>query len=96
MMISQLEFGSPLDVRSPLAQELAFLTERTGQDELVLLSQALRLGLSLLYQQTVEQAFIDETLTRAEAVAALGPERVAQIEYAKQALAQDVARGWNL
>ncbi len=50
----------------------------------------------MLYQQTAEQAFIDEALTRAEAVAALGPERVAQIEYAKQALAQDVTRGWGL
>ena len=66
--------------------------EQTGQDELTLLSQALRLGLSMLYQQTVEQAFIDEALSRTEAVAALGLERVAQIEYAKQALAQDVAR----
>lgn len=95
-MISQPVFGGSLDLRSPVIQELAFLTERTGQDELTLLSQALRLGLSLLYQQTVEQAFIDEALTRAEAVAALGRERVAQIEYAKQALARDVARGWGL
>ena len=94
-MITQSKFGSSLELRSPVTLELAFLTERTGQDELTLLSQALRLGLSLLYQQTVEQAFIDEALTRTEAVAALGPERVAQIEYAKQALAQDLARGWG-
>ena len=95
-MIGQPVFGSSLDLRSPVTQELAFLTERTGQDELTLLSQALRLGLSMLYQRTVEQAFIDEALTRTEAIAALGPERVAQIEYARQALAQDVARGWGL
>jgi hypothetical protein len=80
----------------PIAQELDFLMRRTGQDELTLLSQAMRLGLGLLYSQTAEQAFIDDMLTRAEAVAALGPQRVAEIEYAKQALAQDVRRGLGL
>lgn len=80
----------------PVAQELDFLVQRTGQDELTLLSQAMRLGLNLLYSQTAEQAFIDGALTRAEAIAALGPQRVAAIEYAKQALAQDVRRGLGL
>jgi hypothetical protein len=79
-----------------ITQELDFLMRRTGQDELTLLSQAMRLGLGLLYSQTAEQAFIDDVLTRAEAVAALGPQRVAEIEYAKQALAQDVRSGLGL
>jgi hypothetical protein len=77
----------------PVAQELDFLMQRTGQDELTLLSQAMRLGLNLLYNQTAEQAFIEGVLARSEAVAALGPQRVAEIEYAKQALTQDVRRG---
>lgn len=85
-----------LGTQRPFAQELNFLTERTGQDELTLLSQAMRLGLSLLYRQTAEQAFIDEVLTQSEAIAALGAQRVAEIEYAKQALAQDVRRGLGL
>jgi len=84
------------EAQRPIAQELAFLIQRTGQDELTLLSQAMRLGLGFLYRQTAEQAFIDEVMTRAEAVAALGPQRVAEIEYAKQALAQDVRRGLGL
>ncbi len=70
--------------------------QRTGQDELALLSRAMRLGLSLLYRQTAEQAFIDDVLTRSEALAALGSQRVTEIEDAKQALAQDVARGLGL
>jgi hypothetical protein len=49
--------------------------------------------LNLLYRQSAEQAFIDGDLMQAEAVAALGAQRVAEIEYAKQALAQDIARG---
>lgn len=84
------------DSQRPIVQELVFLIQRTGQDELTLLSQAMRLGLGLLYRQTAEQAFIDGMLTRSEAVAALGAERVSEIEYAKQALAQDVRRGLGL
>jgi hypothetical protein len=84
------------DSQRAIVQELDFLIQRTGQDELTLLSQAMRLGLGLLYRQTAEQAFIDDLLTRSEAVAALGAERVSEIEYAKQALAQDVRRGLDL
>ncbi len=87
---------SVFDSPRPIARELDFLMQRTGQDELALLSQAMRLGLSLLYRQTAEQAFIDDVLTRSEALAALGSQRVAEIEYAKQALAQDVTRGLGL
>ena len=79
-----------------MIRELAFLNEHTGQDEVTLLARALRLGLELLYRQAVEQAFIDGTLPREEAIAVLGRERVEEIEYAKQALAQDVARGLEL
>jgi len=87
---------SVLESRRPITRELDFLIQRTGQDELTLLSQAMRLGLGMLYRETAEQAFIDEALTRSEALAALGPQRVAEIEYAKQALAQDVTRGVGL
>lgn len=85
-----------LDSQRPLAQELDFLIRRTGQDEFTLLGRAVRLGLDMLYRQTAEKAFIDDTLTRVEAVAAIGAHRVAEIEYAKQALAQDVRRGLGL
>ncbi len=50
----------------------------------------------MLYRQVAEQAFIDGKLPRAEAVAVLGVERVDEIEYAKRALAEDVARGLAL
>jgi hypothetical protein len=48
--------------------------------------------LAEVYRQSAEQAFIDGALPREQAVAALGLERVEEIEYAKQALAQDIAR----
>jgi len=85
-----------LDSPRPITCGLDFLMQRTDQDELTLLSQAMRLGLGMLYRQTAEQALIDEVLTRSEAIAALGFQRVFEIEYAKKALAQDVVRGLGL
>jgi hypothetical protein len=80
---------------SPITGKLVFITRRTDQDEITLLGQALRLGLDLLYRQTVERAFIEGAIPRERAIAVLGLERIEEIEYAKQALAQDVARGLN-
>lgn len=82
-----------IEASTSIIRELTFLTQQTGQDETTILIRTLHLGLDLLYRQAVEQAFIDETLSRDQAVAILGEERVEEIEYAKQALAQDVARG---
>ena len=56
----------------PCARLAFFCAEHTGQDELTLLSQALDLGLGVLYRQAVEQAFIDETLARRRSSASLG------------------------
>lgn len=84
------------EASSPVIEKLTFVTRQTGQDTMELLSRALDLGLDLLYRQSAEQAFIDDELPREQAIDALGPERVKEIEYAKQALAQDIARGLDL
>ncbi len=85
----QLSLGTPLQI----AGKLSFITRQTGQDEITLLGQALRLGLDLLYHQSIERAFIDGAMSREQAIAILGLEQVKEIEYAKQALAQDITRG---
>jgi phage FluMu protein gp41 len=82
-----------LEPSASIVGELSFLRQRTGQDEATLLARALRLGLTLLHRQIVEQGFIDGSVTRDEAITVLGRERVQEIEYAKRALAQDVTRG---
>ncbi len=78
---------------SQVIGKLAFLTRQTGQDEITLLGQALHLGLDLLYRQSIERAFIEGAMSRERAIAILGREQVEEIEYAKQALAQDILRG---
>lgn len=52
--------------------------------------------LEWLRRRDAEQAFIDGALTYDQAAAILGPERVEEIEYARRALAQDIARGLEL
>ena len=79
-----------------IADELAFLTQKMGQNEATVLAQALQVGIHQLYRQTVGQLFIDGKMSRQEAVDSIGEERIAELEYAQQALAQDVAQGLNL
>lgn len=93
---AQASFDQTAARPTPILRELAFLAQHTGQDEMSLLSQALDMGLGMLYRQTVEDAFINDKLSRDDAVAALGIERVTDIEYVKRALHQDIARGLGL
>ena len=79
-----------------VADELAFLTQKMAQTEAAILAQALQVGIHQLYRQTVEQLFIDGEMSRQEAIDSIGEERIAELEYAQQALAQDVAQGLNL
>jgi hypothetical protein len=85
-----------MQVTPSIVEELTFLTQYVNEDEATILTRALHLGLNQLYRQAVEQAFIDEQLPREEAVTILGWERVEEIDYAKQALAQDIAQGLEL
>lgn len=85
-----------LETPAPLADELTFLTQHTGQNEASILVQALQVGLNLLYHQAIEQLFIDTKLSRLEAVNILGEKRVAELEYAQRALVQDIAQGLKL
>lgn len=78
---------------TPISRAISFLVVYTRQDEATILADALRSGLELLYRQAVEQAYVDEQVPRTEAVAALGSTRVAELEYAKQALLAAIRRG---
>ncbi len=85
-----------LETDRPVSEELAFLTEHTGEDEAAVLARALHVGLDLLYRETAEKALIDGKLSAEDATDILGPDRVKEIEYARQALAEDIARGLGL
>ena len=78
---------------APFSRAIGFLVHYTREDEATILANALRFGLDLLYRQAVEQAYVDEQMPQAEALAALGSTRVAELDYAKQALLVDIERG---
>ncbi len=78
---------------APFSRAICFLVQYTREDEATILVNALRFGLDLLYRQAVEQAYGDDQMPQAEALAALGSARVAELDYAKQALLADIERG---
>ena len=90
------EFANVTEDSFPIAEELTFLRQQTGQGETSILAQALHLGLHALYRQTAEQLFIDGTLSREKALEILGEERVHDIEYAQYALEKDIVQGLHL
>ena len=73
--------------------ELQFIIEETGEDEMTILAQAFREGLRYLYRQKVMDAFVAGKLTRTEAVKTLGLKTVGDLEYQKDAIRKDIQWG---
>jgi hypothetical protein len=49
-----------------------------------------------MYLRTIEDAYVEGELVREQAISALGAERVAELDYAMGAIAQDIERGLRL
>ncbi len=77
-----------------VADELDFLRKHTGKDEPTLLAEAVRMGLDMLYHRSIEKMFIDDEIPRLEAAGILGEERIANLEYAKKALTNDIEQAF--
>jgi len=73
--------------------ELQFIIQETGEDEITILAQAFREGLRSLYRQKVMDAFVAGKMTRTEAVKTLGLETVGDLEYQKDAICKDIQWG---
>ena len=78
----------------PVSRAISFLVEHTNQDEATILARALRSGLALLYRQAVEQAYVNDDLSRSEALTILGSESVTELDYVKRAILADIKLGW--
>ena len=73
--------------------ELEFIIQETGEDEVTVLAQAFREGLKHLYRQKVMDAFVEGKLARTEAVKILGLGTVEDLEYQKDAIRKDIQWG---
>lgn len=76
-----------------LTEHLKFLVAQKGQDEATVLAQALRMGVETLYQEALLEAFLLGKVPRETALRELGPDRLAEVEYQRDALQRDVEWG---
>jgi hypothetical protein len=76
-----------------LTEHLKFLVAQKGQDEATVLAQALRMGVEALYQEALIEAFLLGKVSRETALRELGPDRLAEVEYQRDALQRDVEWG---
>jgi hypothetical protein len=76
-----------------LSREVDFVVKHRGLDEETVLAQAIREGVHKLYRDTIIEGYLSENISREDAVKELGLETIEEIEYQRDALAQDVAWG---
>lgn len=76
-----------------LAAHLDFLVTQKGEDEATVLAQALRKGVETLYQEALTEAFLMGEIPRETALRELGPDRLIEIEYQRDALQRDIEWG---
>ena len=75
--------------RQTITEKLAFIAAERQQEETVLLAQAVHAGIQALYHEAVTEAFLAGRISREDALADLGPERLAEIEYQRDAIQRD-------
>jgi hypothetical protein len=76
-----------------LREHLDFLVTRKGEDEATVIAQALRAGVEALYQEALTEAYLLGQVSRVTALEELGPERLEEIEYQRDALRRDFEWG---
>jgi len=72
-----------------MTEKLAFVASERQQEETTLLAQAVRLGIQALYLETITEAFLAGRISREDALAELGRERLAEVEYQRDAIRKD-------
>jgi predicted RecB family endonuclease len=75
---------------SERVQELA---EHHGMDESAVIQQAVEAGVETLYRDMIVSRYLDEEMTREEAIEHLGVELVEEVEAAREAVEEDVKWG---
>jgi len=81
--------------KSTVSQELAFVVSQRQQDETEILAQAMREGIRALYREALIEAYLMGRVSRETALKALGPEKLEETEYRRDALQRDVAWGMS-
>ena len=76
-----------------IRERLDYLVQTTGRPEAEIVAQAVDAGLTNMYRKRVADTYLAGELTREGACEALGEDAVAELDYARQAIEEDVAWG---
>ncbi|MBI2299788.1 MAG: hypothetical protein HYU66_12750 [Armatimonadetes bacterium] len=76
-----------------LRDKVDYLVRATGRSEAEVMGEAVVQGVEALYREELTEEYLAGRLERSGLVAELGEEAVADIDYTKECLAQDIAWG---
>jgi len=76
-----------------LAEHLDFLVTERGEDEAMILAEALRTGVEALYREALVEGFLLGRISREKVLHEIGPEALTEVELQREALRRDVEWG---
>lgn len=76
-----------------LAEHLDFLVTQRGEDEAMVLAEALRTGVEALYREALVEGFLLGRISREKVLHEIGSEALTEIELQRDALRRDVEWG---
>lgn len=76
-----------------VSERVRELAEHHEMDESAVIQQAVEAGVETLYRDMIVSRYLDDEITREEAVEYLGAELVEEIEVAREAVEEDVTWG---
>lgn len=77
----------------PVSDRVRELAEHHEMDESAVIQQAVETGVDTLYRDMTVSRYLDDEITRAEAIEHLGVELVEEVEAAREAVEADVEWG---
>ena len=78
----------------PVSERVRELAEHHGTDESAVIQQAVEAGVETLYRDMIVSRYLDDEITREEAIEHLGVELINEVEDAREAVEEDV--NWGL
>jgi len=75
------------------ARQLDFLVDQVGEKESSILSRALQAGIGVLYQEALIEAYLLGKIDREKILSELGPDKLEDVDYERDAVTRDVAWG---
>ncbi|PSQ35385.1 hypothetical protein BRD05_05225 [Halobacteriales archaeon QS_9_70_65] len=76
-----------------VSERVRELAEHHGMDESAVIQEAVETGVETLYRDMIVSRYLDDEITREEAVDHLGIELVEEVEAAREAVEEDVKWG---